>query len=52
VPAERHLGMNLFQLLALDWRIRLLAQATCAPYRVGGPAPKRPEVSDDDRDPR
>ena len=33
VETERLQGMNIFQLFAADWRIRLLARLTCAPYR-------------------
>jgi len=30
---ERLQGMTFFQFLATDYRIRFLAQITCAPYR-------------------
>lgn len=33
VATERLQGMNAFHLLTADWRIRLLAQITCASYR-------------------
>lgn len=31
MAAERLRGMNLYQMIAADWRIRLLAQVACAP---------------------
>ncbi len=31
--AERHQGMSIYSLATADWRVRLLARLTCAPYR-------------------